>query len=135
MLAESFLPLQGGLELHAYHLAEALIDCGVRLFVLTPRIDPNSPTRERIGQLEVIRFGPTGLLKGRGWKAPFLAFAAVSHTLALMVRYAYYYDIILVSGFKVYSLPALLTAGVFGKRCVIKIKSPIELRDDPRFLY
>jgi hypothetical protein len=51
MLAESFLPLQGGPELHAYHLAEALIDCGARLFVLTPRIDPNSPTRESIGQL------------------------------------------------------------------------------------
>jgi glycosyltransferase involved in cell wall biosynthesis len=131
MLVESFLPIQGGLELHSFRLAEALITRGVRSFVLTRRIDPKSPARERIGHLEVIRFRPSGPLKGRGWKAPFLVAAAILQALTLLVRYERYYDIILVSGFKIFSLPALLTAWVFGKRCVIRIMSPIELRDDP----
>jgi len=49
ILVEGFLPLQGGFELHAYGLAEALISRGAELSVLTRQIDPRSAVCVLIG--------------------------------------------------------------------------------------
>lgn len=129
-LLESFLPTPGGLELHAYQLAERLISKGVELFVLTLQDEHTSAELERVGNVLVRRIPSPGPLKGKVWKA--LAFIPLIYvkTFYLLIRYLNRYDMIVVSGSKIFSIPAMLVS-IFGqKKCIIKAESPMELWED-----
>jgi len=126
-LAEAFLPISGGQEIHCYQLADKLVSKGLDLFVLTRRIDSASPASERIGNVQVQRFPPHGMLKGQGWKAPGKNAAVFARAFTLLVRFAPRYDVILVSGFRLFSIPAILVSKLGRKRCVLKLESPANL--------
>lgn len=56
LVAEKFFPdCRGGMELHAYHLAEQLIAHGTDVFAVTRFQLPNSPSEEFVGRVKVSR--------------------------------------------------------------------------------
>ena len=130
-LAEAFPPIPGGQEIHAYELATRLAAAGAPLFVLTRLLDPASPTDERLGAVRVQRFPPVGNLQGAGWRAVGKNLKVLGRALILLDRLAPSYDLILVSGLRLLSMPALLVAMIRGKRCVIKSESPSEFWQRP----
>lgn len=56
MFCSQFRPLIGGAERQAEKLAEALVRLGCKVKILTPRIDPNSPTVEHDNGVAIQRF-------------------------------------------------------------------------------
>lgn len=131
LLTEGFYPpAVGGQQKHAHDLAIQLIAHGLPLFVITRQTKPASAMVECVDGIEIIRVHPGGLLTGKGWFAivPLLLF--LTRTLALLVRMRNQYDVIITLGLKTLPIPAVLIASLFGKRCVIKPESPIELWQD-----
>jgi glycosyltransferase involved in cell wall biosynthesis len=130
-LTETFYPpVVGGLEKHAYHLSSALVSKGTVLLVITRKMLSASAGFETVGNVPIKRISPKGLLKGKGWRAlgPILfLYINVTHSLT---KYLRFYDIILVSGIKVLSMPAVMISRLSGKKCIIKIDSPAELLED-----
>jgi mannosyltransferase len=127
-LAESFWPPDvGGLQRHAFELARRLAASGLDLFVVTRRVDPAAAARERVGGVPIRRLAPPGQWKGRGWRAlpPLSVF--LSRALALLVREAGRYDVVLVGGFKLLPIPAVLACAARGKPCAIRVETPTEV--------
>ena len=125
-----FPPIVGGLEKHAFQLSSLWIAKGLPLTVITRKMEPDSPSSELYENVPITRIPPVGILKGKGWRA-------VLPMLSLLVRVAYRlfsnvgaYEIVLVSGVRILSIPAVLLSRLLGKRCVIKSESPIELWED-----
>jgi len=56
MFCPQFRPLVGGAERQAEKLAAALAEAGCRITILTPRIDPDSPSREEVRGVIIERF-------------------------------------------------------------------------------
>lgn len=130
-VTESFYPPDvGGLQRHAYQLAERLIARGVQLFVLTRWIEASSVEAERVGKVSIRRVRPHGQLKGEGWKALGALLSFLARILFLLARNARRYDTVLVSGIKVIPIPAVLASLVLRKRCVVRVESPMELWEE-----
>jgi glycosyltransferase involved in cell wall biosynthesis len=130
-LIETFYPvINDGTAIHNYQLSRSLSAKGVELLVITRQTDPPSSALERIGNMVVKRIPPGGLMKGKGWRAlgPQLLFLLRVFFLLLQKRSQY--DIVVVSGFKMLSVPAVLARVLAQKKCVIKAESPMELRED-----
>jgi hypothetical protein len=130
-LTESFFPPYiGGLEKHAYQLSCRLVSKGLGLSVITRKAEPEALEIERFGGLIVKRISPSGVLKGKGWKAIIPLLSLLIRTAYLLIKERKNYDLLLVSGAKVLSIPAVLVSKSIRKHCVIKVESPVELRED-----
>jgi glycosyltransferase involved in cell wall biosynthesis len=130
-LTETFYPhFVGGLEIHANLLSEQLASNGQDIFVVTRQIEPSWAKFEMVGNVRVKRIPPRGILKGIGWKALVPILNLILRTFYLLLRNVRCYDIVLVSGWKILSIPAVLVSRACGKKCVIKIDSPMELWED-----
>ena len=147
LISEIFFPEdQGGQGQQAFELARRLALRGVRVRVITRRNFPTSARHERLGDVDIARIGPSGLLKGRGW-------AALPRTLwfllALLVRTwsaARESDAVLVHGAKWILLPVMFAARLsrrahavrhpagrattVGVPCIVKIDALAELQHD-----
>jgi glycosyltransferase involved in cell wall biosynthesis len=131
LLTETFYPaVVGGLEIQAYQMAERLHARGQELFVLTRHINPGSAAHDHVGSIEVFRIPPRGVLKGLGWRALGPVLAMEGRVLYWLVRHANRYDLIMVHGIKVLSIPTVLLSMIRFKTCIIKIDSPYELTEE-----
>lgn len=130
-LAEIFYPeVKDGLSRHAHQLAGSLISKGVELFVITRKMKRESKPFELVGNVPVQRISPVGRFKGKGWNAVVPLIRLLIVAPCLLVRYIRRYDIVMVSGVKILSLPAVLMSMAFRKISIVKIESPSELYED-----
>jgi len=120
----------GGLEKHAYLLSEELASSGQEIFVVTRQIEASWAKFEVVGHVPIKRIPPRGILKGIGWKALLPILNLTIRTFYLLLRNIHQYDVVLVSGWKILSIPAVVVGRICGKKCIIKIDSPMELWED-----
>lgn len=69
-------------------------------------------------------------MSGQGWRALWPLSVFLWHLFLVLIHERNKYDVLLVSGLKVLPLPAVLISCLFGKHCVIRSESPIELWQD-----
>jgi glycosyltransferase involved in cell wall biosynthesis len=120
ILTETFHPVTGGGETQARALAEGLTAAGVAVHLVTRRSDPAFAPREKIGGVGVRRVAPAGRGHLRKWGLVLTAWVE-------LVRLRQHYDVMLVCGFRVLGIPAMLVSLFSGKPCVLKADSQGEL--------
>lgn len=120
LLTETFHPVTGGGETQARALAEGLIGRSVAVDLVTRRSDRALVRAETVGGVPVHRIGPAGGGHLRKWGMVFTAFAE-------LMRLRRRYDALLVCGFRVLGIPAMLVSLLSGKPCVLKADSQGEL--------
>lgn len=122
--------VQGGMTLHARDLALGLTRRGIDVTVVTRAVVPGLPREDRLGDLPVVRIGPSGLLKGRGWQAAWPLARFLATLLLWLRRHGDAFDAVLTIGVKTLPLAALLarrTAG--GPAVLLRSESPVELAE------
>lgn len=120
----------GGLEKYAYQLAEKLNSKGIDLFVITRKLEADAKETEQVGNVLIRRVKPVGEFKGKGWRALVPILQMLMHVLHLLIKFRKEYNIVLVSGVRVLTIPAIFINFLFHKKCVVRIESPIELWED-----
>jgi glycosyltransferase involved in cell wall biosynthesis len=120
ILTETFHPVTGGGETQARVLAEGLRAAGVAVRLITRRSDAALAAREILGGVPVHRTGPVGGGHLRKWGMVGTAFVE-------LLKYRAHYDVMLVCGFRVLGIPALLAGALLGKPVVLKADSQGEL--------
>ncbi|MGH2536985.1 MAG: glycosyltransferase family 4 protein, partial [Candidatus Promineifilaceae bacterium] len=120
ILTETYFPVVGGGETQAKALAEGLAAAGHQITVLTRRSQPELRSSEQIGPAWVVRLPPGGRNHTHKWG---LLLSAGPALLRLRDRY----DVILVCGFRILGLPAVLVGRWLGKPVVLKADSPGEM--------
>jgi glycosyltransferase involved in cell wall biosynthesis len=120
ILTETFHPVTGGGETQARSLAEGLVAQGIEVHLVTRRSDGALARRESICGATVHRVGPSGGGHLRKWGLVFTALVA-------LVRLRKRYDTMLVCGFRVLGIPAMLVSLASGKPCFLKADSQGEL--------
>jgi hypothetical protein len=119
-MTETYYPVTGGGETQARALAEGLQAAGIPVQLVTRRSDAALATREVLGGVELHRAGPTGTGHLKKWGLLFTTFIKL---LTLKDTY----DVVLVCGFRVLGVPALLVTLLLGRPCVLKADSQGEL--------
>lgn len=120
MMTETFHPVTGGGETQARALAEGLQAAGMMVHLVTRRSDRSLPARAVVAGVPVYRLGPAGPGQFRKW-------GMVVTALRELLRLRRHYDVILVCGFRVLGIPALLCGLLLGRPCVLKADSQGEL--------
>ena len=120
LLTETFHPVTGGGETQARALAENLIARGDSVELITRRSDAALPAQEQVGSIPVHRVGPAGRGHLRKW-------GLVCTALFALVRLRRRYDLVLVCGYRVLGIPAMLVSLASRKPCVLKADSQGEL--------
>jgi len=120
ILTETFHPVTGGGETQARALAEGLRAAGVGVELVTRRTDAALPAQATVGGVPVHRVGPVGPGHFRKWGLVFTALVA-------LVRLRRRYDVLLVCGYRVLGIPAMLVSLATGKPCVLKADSQGEM--------
>jgi glycosyltransferase involved in cell wall biosynthesis len=116
LLTETFYPVVGGGESQALALVEGLSAQGHTALVVTRRSDWRLPKREQLDRVAVHRLWPAGEQHLKKWGLLLSAAPA-------LVRLRNDYDVLLVSGFRVLGLPAVLVSKLLRKRCILKADS------------
>lgn len=120
ILTETYHPVTGGGETQARTLAEGLRAEGSEVHLITRRSGRDLAPQEVVGNVPVHRVGPVGGGHFRKWGM--LVTAGIR-----LLRLRAHYDLILVCGFRVLGVPALLAGLVLRKPCVLKADSQGEL--------
>jgi glycosyltransferase involved in cell wall biosynthesis len=123
LLTETYYPVAGGGETQARVLAEGLAASGWSVTVVTRRSDRALPARETCGWVTIYRLPPAG---GGRWRKWGLLVTAVWALWALRGQY----DLVLVSGFRIVGLAAVLVSRWYGKVCILKADSLGEMSGD-----
>jgi glycosyltransferase involved in cell wall biosynthesis len=113
----------GGGETQARALAEGLAERGWGVSVLTRRSDAALERIEAYGPVTVRRLPPVGSHHLKKWGLLLTA------TWALF-RLRRSYDVVIVSGFRLLGIPAVLARRCFGKPCILKADSLGEMSGD-----
>lgn len=116
VLTETYYPVVGGGERQAQALAEGLAARGWQSLVMTRRSAADLPATERIGPLQVHRLRPTGPRHLNKW-------GLLLTGLPALIRLRDQYDILVVSGFRILGVPAVVAGWLLGKRCILKADS------------
>jgi len=116
LLTEMFYPVVGGGETHARLLAESLNAMGTPTWVLTRQTDHTFRRSELIGDTLVYRLPPSGVQR----LGKYLMIPAVMSELH---KRRDDYDVILVCGFRVLGVPAVLAAGKLNKACILRAEA------------
>jgi glycosyltransferase involved in cell wall biosynthesis len=128
VVTEIFFPDgKGGIQTQAYQLAEQLIARGVSLFVVTRYFVSGSAPQERVGNVPVIRVGPRGMLKDKGWRALGPLLFMVVRFFFFLLRNADRYDVMVVHSAKLLPIPAIAIARIANKKCIVKIDTAADL--------
>jgi len=131
LVTEIFHPEdQGGQGRQAFALARRMSALGAVVTVATRRNFAASNANEVIDGIRISRLAPTGLLKGKGWRAipPTLLFLAL--LLLHLFRERKRYDVILVQGVKGVLIPTWVAASLLRKRCIVKVDAVAELEQE-----
>ena len=120
LLMETYYPEIGGGETQGRLLAEGLAEQGIRVTVLTRRSGRDLARSETIGGVPVRRVGPAGRGRLRKW-------GLLLTVPPALVAMRGSYDVLLVAGFRILGLPAVLTGKACGKTCLLKAESNGEM--------
>jgi glycosyltransferase involved in cell wall biosynthesis len=120
LMTETYWPEIGGGESQARSLAQALLRRGHEVTVMTRRSRSTLPWRERDGNVLVLRLPPSGPGRWRKW-------LLLAPALTVLLWRHRRYDLVLVAGFRILGIPALLARAVTGKPTVLKADSRGEL--------
>jgi glycosyltransferase involved in cell wall biosynthesis len=113
ILTETYYPQIGGGESQAQSLALGLIDNGYSVTIVTRRTNAKLNKYERYRNTPINRIPPIGEEHYKKWGLLFTGFLA-------LLKLASEYDVILVSGFRILGVPAVLASKFLGKRCILK---------------
>jgi len=113
IFTETYFPIVGGGETQARLLAEGLVARGFAVIVVTRRSDPSMAPVERYGDITVYRLPPSGRQHLKKWGLLLSSFPA-------LYRLRGHYDLILVSGFRVIGIAAVLMGKLLRKKCLLK---------------
>jgi glycosyltransferase involved in cell wall biosynthesis len=113
LLTETFHPVTGGGETQARVLASGLAASGAAVQVVTRRSDKSLARREYLGPVRLWRVSPSGAGQFRKW-------GLVITALITLLRLRHTYDVILVCGFRILGIPAVIAAGLLNKPCLLK---------------
>jgi glycosyltransferase involved in cell wall biosynthesis len=116
ILTETYHPEIGGGETQARALADALASRDFPVIVLTRRSDPRLPQIEPSGHVMIYRLWPAGKGHLRKW-------GLLLSSIPALVRLGRQYDVILVCGFRVLGLAAVIAAKLLRKHCILKADS------------
>ena len=120
LLTETFHPVTGGGETQARVLASGLAALGAAVQVITRRSDKMSPRRDCLGPVLLWRVSPTGAGQLKKW-------GLVITALIMLLRLRRSYDAIVVCGFRILGIPAVIAAGLLKKPCLLKADNLGEL--------
>lgn len=116
LLTETFYPVVGGGESHARLLARKLNNMGMPTFVLTRRSSPGLSPDDMVDNIPTYRIPPSGMKRlGKYAMAPV--------ALHELYRRRLDYDIILVCGFRVLGVPAVVAAQKWSKTCILRAEA------------
>jgi len=113
IFTETYFPVVGGGETQARLLAEGLAASGFGVIVITRRSDPSLARVERYGDVTVYRLSPAGRQHLKKW-------GLLLSSLPALFRLRGQYDLILVSGFRVIGMAAVLMSKLLRKKCLLK---------------
>jgi glycosyltransferase involved in cell wall biosynthesis len=120
MLTETYWPEVGGGERQAALLSAGLTQLGVAVTLVARRSRPGLARRECEGAVRIRRLSPTGPGRFRKW-------LLLLPTLLMLVRNRADYDAVLVSGFRLLGISAMLAAIVTGRPTILKADSSGEM--------
>lgn len=120
ILTETYYPVIGGGETQAQALAEGLVANGFTVVVLTRCSDRSMKRIEQFGEVTVYRLPPVGPQHLKKW-------GLLITSLPTLIKLRRQYDLILVSGFRVIGIAAVLISKVLGKTCILKADSQGEM--------
>jgi glycosyltransferase involved in cell wall biosynthesis len=123
LLTETYYPVAGGGETQARALAEGMAASEASIIVVTRRSDRAMPAREQCGPVTIYRLPPAGAGRWRKWG---LLLTALWALWALRGRY----DVVLVSGFRIVGVAAMVVCRLCDKRCILKADSLGEMSGD-----
>ncbi len=113
LLTETFHPVTGGGETQAKALALGLAASGVAVQVITRQSDAALPRQDCLGPVRLWRVSPSGSGQLKKWGLVFTA-------LMMLLRLRRSYDVIVVCGFRILGIPALIAAALLRKPCMLK---------------
>jgi glycosyltransferase involved in cell wall biosynthesis len=113
IVTETFHPEVGGGETQARTMADAFMTRGYDVVIVTRRSRTDLPHIASSGQLQVIRVGPRGPGRWKKWGM----LASAIPAIASAARDA---DAVLVSGFRILGVPAILASRLHGAPCILK---------------
>lgn len=116
LLTETYYPVVGGGETQSRVLARGLSAAGMKVTMLTRRTDRKLRETELIDGVEVRRLRPVGAGHLRKWGLCLTA-------LWELLRRRKDIDVILVCGYRVLGIPAMILSLFFGKPCILKADS------------
>jgi glycosyltransferase involved in cell wall biosynthesis len=120
ILTETYYPVVGGGEVQARNLACDLMAAGARAIVISRRTDDKLARREDVDGVPVYRVGPSGKGRSKKW-------SLVSAVVPPLFKLRDQYDVILVCGYRILGIPAVVVSKLLGKRCVLKADSNGEM--------
>ncbi|MFN8061800.1 MAG: glycosyltransferase family 4 protein [Vicinamibacterales bacterium] len=118
ILSTYYFPVLGGVESHARSLAAILRDRGADVWVLTKRMSAETPDREVVDDVPVVRVGPRGPRRGG---AKWLMIPALVRAL---VRWRNRYDVVVCPDFRGVGLAALFARMLTGRPVVFEAATP-----------
>lgn len=111
-------------------LASHLADRNVEVTVVAREGKPGAiPPPDQSGPMRMYYVPPGGDFKGEGWAALWPDLRFVIQVFFLLLRKRATYDILLVNGFRTLALPSAIVARLTGKRCIVRIETPMDLSD------
>lgn len=116
ILTETYYPVIGGGETQARILAEGLVERGFDVLVLTRRSGHDLEKQETYRAVTVYRLPPAGPQHYKKW-------GLLLSSIPALLRFRSRYDVILVSGFRVIGLAAVMVSALTGTPCVLKADS------------
>ena len=113
ILTETFYPVTGGGETQALALSTGLARRGYPVCVITRRNEKTLPGTALHEGVSIYRVGPSGRGQLRKW-------ALLLTALGALLRHRRRYEYIVVSGFRILGIPAMLVAMFLGKKTFLK---------------
>jgi glycosyltransferase involved in cell wall biosynthesis len=120
IVTETFRPEIGGGERQAAVLGHGLLQRGHAVTLLTRHSRAGLARDEVIDGIRVVRVGPVGPGRRRKW-------GLIATMLPALWRLRRRYDVVLVSGFRILAIPALIAGRLLGKPVVLKADSSGEM--------
>jgi len=113
ILTETFHPVTGGGETQALALASGFSRMGHDVCVVTRRHDKTLPKSGLLEGVRIYRVAPSGTGQLRKW-------ALALTTLGPLIRHRNSYSYIIVSGYRILGIPAMLVSILLGKKAILK---------------
>ena len=120
ILTETYYPVAGGGESQARELAKGLVKRGHSVLVLTRRSSADFPSAESLDGATVRRLPPVGAARAKKW-------GLVVSSMWALFRHRAEYDAVVVCGFRILGIPAMVATRMLKKVCILKADSMGEM--------